>query len=168
MTFSYQTPSPLMPQAQTAPVSGYIPFDASSLYGYNQPSTAMSTGIANGAPAMSFDASGSPVSSWSTSTGPQKLGFGGLLDKYGGSIGSILGGAGSLAQAFSAWKGLGIAKDQLRFQKDAYNQNMINSISSYNTALEDRIRGRTSEHAGKEAEVQAYLAAHNLTQSKKK
>ncbi|EAA6070268.1 hypothetical protein DQY91_22435 [Salmonella enterica subsp. enterica] len=57
---------------------------------------------------------------------------------------------------------LGLAKDQLQFQKDAYNTNLNNSIQSYNTQLEDRIRGRTSNYAGKEEDVQTYLANNRL------
>jgi hypothetical protein len=72
-------------------------------------------------------------------------------------------GLGALTQAWGAYQGNKMAKANLAFQKDAFNTNMNNSIRSYNTGLEDRIRGRTSSYDGKENDVQAYLSKHSLS-----
>ena len=79
-----------------------------------------------------------------------------------GSVGTMVQGAGALMNAYLGFKNYKLAKEQLGFQKDAFNANLNNSIQTYNTSLEDRIRGRTAAHEGKEGEVQAYLAKHSL------
>lgn len=79
-----------------------------------------------------------------------------------GLVAPTLQGLGSLFSAWTGMQSLGLAQDQLQFQKDAYNTNLNNSIQSYNTQLEDRIRGRTSNYAGKEEDVQTYLANNRL------
>lgn len=84
------------------------------------------------------------------------------MDKNGSNINT---GIQSLGQLYSIWqanKQMGLMKDQLAFQKESFGQNMANSIQSYNTSLADRINGRTSNYAGKEADVAAYLAANSL------
>jgi hypothetical protein len=79
-----------------------------------------------------------------------------------GSMGQIVQGIGALGSAYLGIKNYGLAKDQLKFSKEAFNANLNNSIRAYNNSLEDRIRGRSSDHAGKEGEVQAYLASHSM------
>ena len=80
----------------------------------------------------------------------------------GQNLGAVIQGFGTMAQAYLGWQAMKQAKQQLNFQKEAFNANLNNSISSYNTSLEDKIRGRTSNYEGKEADVQAYLAKHSL------
>ena len=80
----------------------------------------------------------------------------------GQNLGTVIQGFGTVAQAYLGWQAMKQAKQQLNFQKEAFNANLNNSISSYNTSLEDKIRGRTSNYEGKEADVQAYLAKHSL------
>jgi hypothetical protein len=78
------------------------------------------------------------------------------------NAGSIMNGIAALGGAYMGYKQLGMAKDQFNFQKKAFQTNLRNSIQSYNTALEDRIRGRTSAYDGKEQDVQAYLSKNSL------
>lgn len=90
----------------------------------------------------------------------------------GGGIGSWMGRDGYLSTGFAGIQALGgaylgfqnlkLAKDNLKFNKQAYNTNLTNSTQDYNTKLEDRINGRTSDYAGKQGDVQAYLATHQL------
>ena len=80
----------------------------------------------------------------------------------GRNLGTAIQGFGTLAQAYIGFKQLKAAKDQLNFQKGAFAQNMTNQTQSYNTALEDKIRGRTSNYEGKENDVSSYLAKHSL------
>ncbi len=79
-----------------------------------------------------------------------------------GIVAPTLQGLGSLFSAWNGMQSLGLARDQLQFQKDAFNTNLANSTQSYNTALEDRIRGRTSNYEGKEQDVQTYLNNNRL------
>ncbi len=116
--------------------------DYSSMYGWQ-------SGQLNAPPTLN-----APAQGWASSLGNWM--------SNGQNLGTVMNGIGTLAQAYLGFKQLGMAKDQLRFSKEAFNANLNNSIASYNTSLEDRIRGRTSDYAGKENDVQAYLARHSL------
>lgn len=92
--------------------------------------------------------------------------FGGKNADGSQSTGYLTGGLGALQGLGNLYLGMqsyGLAKDQLALQKQAYQTNLANQVSSYNTALEDKIRGRTSNYDGKEADVQSYLASHKLS-----
>ena len=80
----------------------------------------------------------------------------------GQNLSAVMQGIGALTSAWLGYQNLRVAKDQLSFQKDAWSKNYANSTKSYNTSLEDRIRGRTADYAGKENDVQAYLDKHKL------
>ena len=138
--------------------SGYNPTQSSVL------GTNLSTPITGGTPAAS--GLGSTFASWLPSEDTMRTLFGGTDPNTGfqsaGIVAPTLQGLGSLFSAWNGMQSLGLARDQLQFQKDAYNTNLANSIQSYNTQLEDRIRGRTSNYAGKEEDVQTYLANNRL------
>lgn len=55
-----------------------------------------------------------------------------------------------VTNAILGFQSLGLAKDQFNFQKNAFNKNWAASVDAYNTAREDRIRGRG--YASKAAE----------------
>lgn len=86
--------------------------------------------------------------------------FGNLLNFD--NLGSIAQGIGSLGQLYMGGQQLGLARDTFNQTRDAYNQNMANQTKTYNTALEDRIRGRSSNYSGKEEDVQGYLTNNRL------
>lgn len=52
--------------------------------------------------------------------------------------------AGDLANLWLGYQQNRLARDNFNFQKGVMNTNLANQIASYNTALEDRIRGRYS------------------------
>ena len=58
-----------------------------------------------------------------------------------------------------------IAKQQLALSREAYNTNMNNTIKTYNTALEDRIRARYTME-GRANQADAYIDEHKLTRDK--
>lgn len=76
-----------------------------------------------------------------------KLGFGAL-----NSIGNL----------YASLQSLSLAKKQFAFQKDAYNQNLTNSIQSYNTALDDKARSRAVMEGQTDAERDAYIEKNSL------
>jgi len=80
----------------------------------------------------------------------------------GQNLGALAQGFGALTSAWLGYQNLRVAKDQLGFQKDAFNKNYKSQTQSYNTSLEDRIRGRTADYAGKEQDVQSYLDKNKL------
>jgi hypothetical protein len=80
----------------------------------------------------------------------------------GNNLGTVVQGIGALTSAYLGYQQLKQAKAALGFQKEAFAKNFGNQVATYNTSLEDRIRGRTSDYAGKEQDVQAYLARHSL------
>ena len=90
------------------------------------------------------------------------LGKAGAWLGNGQNLSAVMQGIGALTSAWLGYQNLRVAKDQLGFQKDAWAKNYKNSTQSYNTSLEDRIRGRTADYAGKENDVQAYLDKHRL------
>ena len=112
------------------------------------------------------DASGAQLTPAAAATPAQEGGFmsglGGWLSN-GQNLGALVQGLGSLGQVWLGMQSAGAAKDALNFQKRAFETNLRNSTQAYNTSLEDRIRGRTSDYAGKEQDVQAYLTKHSLS-----
>lgn len=150
LNFGYQAPD----QAQLL-TGGYNPTQSSVL---NAP---LSTGNAPVADNGMFSA----FSNWLNGDTGRSL-FGGTDPSTGfqsmGIVAPALQGLSSLFQAWNGMQTLGLAKDQFNFQKNAFNTNLNNQRQTYNTALEDRIRGRTSDYVGKEQDVQSYLDKNRL------
>lgn len=78
------------------------------------------------------------------------------------NIGGLLKGIGSVASILQSIKALGIAKDDLALQKEAYQTNLEGQRKSYNTALEDRIRSQYVTEGKTSKDVDAYLAKHSM------
>jgi hypothetical protein len=88
----------------------------------------------------------------------------GIWDKMGGldGLGSMAGVVGDLGGIYAGLKSLGIAEDQLKFQKDSYNTNLKNQTQSYNTALEGRTRARHKAERVAPGQTDSYLAENKL------
>ena len=138
--------------------SGYNPTQSSVL------GTNLSTPITGGAPVAG--GMGSTFASWLPSEDTMRTLFGGTNPETGfqssGIVSPLAQGLGSLFQGWTGMQQLDLARDQLNFQKNAFNTNLRNQTQAYNTALEDRIRGRTSNYEGKEQDVQNYLNQNRL------
>ena len=80
----------------------------------------------------------------------------------GQNLNAAVQGISALTSAWQGYQQLKVAKDQLNFQKDAWQKNYGNSVKTYNTSLEDRIRGRTADYGGKENDVQSYIDKNKL------
>lgn len=91
-------------------------------------------------------------------------GAGGFMGQFGGleGLANIAKGIGSIGSVYAAIKGLGLARDQLDFSKEAYQTNLANSTKSFNTALEDRIRARAATENRGASYADDYLAKHRL------
>ena len=66
---------------------------------------------------------------------------------------------GNLSNIWSGIQQNRLARDNFNFQKGVMNTNLANQISSYNTALEDRVAGRYSdrERTANQTEINDYL-----------
>lgn len=74
-----------------------------------------------------------------------------------------LSGLAALGNLFGAFQSNRLARDQLDFTKRAYDTNLKNSVSSYNTALEDRARARGATEGQTQQQVEDYLSRNRLT-----
>jgi hypothetical protein len=96
--------------------------------------------------APTFDPTGNQQGGWNTDT--LQTGLQGLA-----TIGNLWG----------AFQGNKLARKQLSLATDAYNTNLTNQIKSYNTQLEDRIRGRYAPtNAAGQAEATRQIEANKL------
>jgi hypothetical protein len=73
-----------------------------------------------------------------------------------------LSGISTLANLYTGLQALSMAKQQFGFQKDMAQKNYTNSVSNYNTSLEDRANARASVTGQSAADTAAYIAAHKL------
>lgn len=80
-----------------------------------------------------------------------------------GTAGLALGGLQSLNNLIQGNKAFNLAKDQFRFQKDVANANLNNSIKSYNSSLEDRLRSRGVAQGTDAATVQDEIDRKRLS-----
>jgi hypothetical protein len=76
---------------------------------------------------------------WGQQTGSK---IGGVLGSEGFQSG--MGAFNTLASMYTGFKALGLAKDQLNFQKKSFNQNFNAQAQSYNNALKDRWAARNA------------------------
>lgn len=78
------------------------------------------------------------------------------------NIGAAVNSVGALGNLWSGFKANRLASDALDFQKEAYRTNLDNQTSSYNMALEDRIRSRYAQEGRGAEAADAYIAKHKL------
>jgi hypothetical protein len=83
----------------------------------------------------------------------------------GENMQTALGGIQALTGAYLGFQNLRVAKDNLRFQKDAWAKNYANQAQSYNTSLEDRVRARYSASSSDESRIQDYLNRNRLSKN---
>ena len=80
-------------------------------------------------------------------------------------FGYVMDGIGAIGGLWGAIQQNKIAKQQLALSREAYNTNMNNTIKTYNTALEDRIRARYVME-GRADQADGYIDEHKLTRDK--
>ncbi|MBP93674.1 MAG: hypothetical protein CMC55_06105 [Flavobacteriaceae bacterium] len=100
------------------------------------------------------------------STPNAAAGFQAPMGNVGGwnTFSNILGGIGSIANAYTGFKQLGLARDQFNWQRDAYNTNLVNQANLVNSQLADRQRRRQFFDSSA-ATPEAYLAQYGAASS---
>lgn len=78
------------------------------------------------------------------------------------NIGLVLGGVQMLGNLWNSYQAHKIAKEQMSFAREQWDTNLANQTQTYNTALEDRIRGRYAVGERTEAQVQEEVGRHAL------
>ena len=76
--------------------------------------------------------------------------------------GAALGAASGLMNVFMGMQNYNLAKQQLAFQKQAYEKNLANQTKMTNTALEDRQRARVASNAGAYQSVSDYMRQNGI------
>ena len=92
---------------------------------------------------------------WFSSKGANGVTTPGMLD-YG--IGALSG----LGNLFMGMQNYGLAKDQLKFQEDAYNENYAAQVKTANALLEDRQRARVASNPTAFESVSDYMAKNRI------
>jgi hypothetical protein len=122
----------------------------------------LAQGLQSFSPQLQFQAANGQMMGSGVS-GPQTwMGKAGNWLSNGNNLNAVAGGLSALTSAYLGFRQLSLAKDQLKFGKESWAKNFANSQQTYNTSLEDRIRGRTASYDGKEKDVQSYLSRHSL------
>ena len=85
----------------------------------------------------------------------------GFFDK--GGIGQFaLGAIQTLGSLWNSFQQNKMAKESMKFQKEAFATNLANQEQSYNTALEDRINARYVTEGKSQAEADSYIEKNRL------
>ena len=89
---------------------------------------------------------------------PQAPGF---FSQYGPAQ-YALGAIQTLGSLWNSFQQNKMAKEAMKFQKEAYNTNLANQEQSYNTALEDRINARYVTEGKSQAQADSYIEKNRL------
>ena len=81
---------------------------------------------------------------------------------FNGMGGLALGALSGLGNLFMGMQNYGLAKDQLKFQKDAYNKNYAAQAKTTNASLEDRQAARVASNPTAYASVSDYMAKNRI------
>ena len=95
-------------------------------------------------------------------SGAAQTGAGGNFWSKDGGAGMILGGVQVLGNLWSSFQAHKMAKEQMAFAREQWDTNLANQTQTYNTALEDRIRGRYAQGTKTEGELQSQIDKHSL------
>lgn len=79
-----------------------------------------------------------------------------------GGAGLVLGGIQVLGNLWSSFQAHKMAKEQMSFAREQWDTNLENQTQSYNTSLEDRIRGRYAMGTRSDKQLQNEIDKHSL------
>jgi hypothetical protein len=79
-----------------------------------------------------------------------------------GTAQTLVGGLQAFGNLYNSYQQTKMAREQLSFQKEAYQTNLENTTQNYNTTLEDRIKSRYKFEGKSSDEANSYLDEHKL------
>lgn len=124
------------------------------------PTTApMSTGTGSAIPDVSVAAPTGVGTGAGNGAGAQQ--GSGFWSKDGGA-GMILGGVQVLGNLWSSFQAHKMAKEQMSFAREQWDTNLSNQTQTYNTALEDRVRGRYAQGTRSEDQLTSEIDKNKL------
>ena len=85
----------------------------------------------------------------------------GFMSPQGG-MGMVMGGIQVLGNLWSSFQAHKMAKEQMKFAREQWDTNLENQTQTYNTSLEDRIRGRYATGTRTEEQLQGEIDEHSL------
>jgi hypothetical protein len=90
--------------------------------------------------------------------------FGGKIgdNQVNGMANTLAGGVSSIADLWSGMQQLNLARDQLAFQKDAFNKNWAAQRTTTNTALADRQRARLGANPTGYESLDSYMGKNGI------
>lgn len=115
-----------------------------------------------GGPAVADVTVQAPQTPQTGGTGMGQQGGGSNFWSKDGGAGLILGGIQVLGNLWSSFQAHKMAKEQMKFAREQWDTNLANQTQTYNTALEDRIRGRYATGTRTEGELQSEIDKHSL------
>jgi hypothetical protein len=101
-----------------------------------------------------------------TNQQPDALGAGASPPGFGMNLPTLQLGMNALqtgAGLYTGLQALGLANKQYKLSREMANANLNNSISSYNTSLEDRARARYGVEGKSQDAATAYIDSHKMT-----
>lgn len=133
----------------------------------NNTQMGMSQVASGGAPMGQVGGAGISDVSVASPQVPQVGGAGGVQQGSGffspqGGAGLVLGGIQVLGNLWSSFQAHKMAKKQMSFAREQWDTNLENQTQTYNTALEDRVRGRYATGTRTEGELQGEIDQHSL------
>jgi hypothetical protein len=137
---------------------GYLAQTPGGNFTHGTASELASTGFAGGLAGLHLPSGTLPSPRIPT---PNTSGFGFNLGTFD-MLGNVMGGIGSLAKGYAAIKGLGIAKKQLAFQREAFDKNFGQQKQAY----DDTVRQYNNIQGERQAFVNATHADPSLSNIK--
>jgi hypothetical protein len=138
--------------------------DSAAVVGNLSNDAGMAAPVTGAAPGMTAPAPGVTGVNGAAPTPPGGGGmFGGNFFGQNGPAQFALGAIQTLGSLWNSFQQNKMAREAMKFQKDAFKTNLANQTQSYNTALEDRIRSRYEGMEGAtQADADSYIEKNRL------
>lgn len=170
---NFNTPGPAMMPRRIAATPGNTPLNLDFMSqlnagGTNTPSSFLNLGTTSSVTDQVMQNSQSLIPGTTSNLPMNAAGGGGETGMFDGFLGEdgwgnlALGAANAAIQGYTGFKQLGLAKDQLDFQKKAFEKNYAAQKQSTNTQLRDRQKRRYTENPGHYVSPDEYMSQNGV------